>query len=255
MNDSYVSDNRAYWDEMAHDWVSAGKRSWATREPFWGIWALPEAEVNMLPTDMSGSTAIELGCGTGYVSGWMASRGADVTGIDNSSKQLETAARLARENNTDLKLIHGNAETVPLPSASFDFAVSEYGAAIWCDPFLWIPEAHRLLKSGGLLNFLGNHPLALLTTPLSGTASDSTLHRPWFGMHRFDWREVEIDPGGVEFNLSIANWMRLFRDTGFEIVDYLELQAPEDATGTAFASPAAWAKKWPSEQVWKLRKI
>lgn len=255
MNDSYVSDNRAYWDEMAHDWVSAGERSWATREPFWGIWALPEAEVNMLPTDMSGSTAIELGCGTGYVSGWMASRGADVTGIDNSSKQLETAARLARENNTDLKLIHGNAETVPLPSASFDFAVSEYGAAIWCDPFLWIPEAHRLLKPGGLLNFLGNHPLALLSTPLSGAASDSTLHRAWFGMHRFDWREVEIDPGGVEFNLSIASWMRLFRDTGFEIVDYLELQAPEDATGTAFASPAAWAKKWPSEQVWKLRKI
>ena len=49
----------------------------------------------MLPADMSGLAAIELGCGTGYVSGWMARRGASVVGIDNSRRQLDTARRLA----------------------------------------------------------------------------------------------------------------------------------------------------------------
>lgn len=255
MNDSHVQANRTYWDDMADDWVAAGERSWAADEPFWGIWALPESCIGMLPEDMSGMTTIELGCGTGYVSGWMARRGAITTGIDNSSRQLETAKRLASEHSTELSLIHGNAENVPLPDASFDFAISEYGAAIWCDPYLWIPEAHRLLKPGGQLNFLGNHPLALLTTPLSGAESDTTLHRPWFGMHTFDWRDVEIDPGGVEFNLSIADWLALFREYGFEVLDYQELQAPPEATGSAFSSPAEWSKQWPAEQVWKLRKI
>ena len=40
-----------------------------------------------------------------------------------------------------LELIEDNAEEVPLPGASFDLAVSEYGASIWCDPNLWIREA------------------------------------------------------------------------------------------------------------------
>jgi 2-polyprenyl-3-methyl-5-hydroxy-6-metoxy-1,4-benzoquinol methylase len=40
--------------------------------------------------------AVELGCGTGYVSSWMARRGArSVYGIDIAAKQLETARRLA----------------------------------------------------------------------------------------------------------------------------------------------------------------
>ena len=50
----------------------------------------------------------------------------------------------------------GNAEATPFPDASFDFAISEYGAAIWCDPYKWIPEAARLLRPGGRLHFLGN---------------------------------------------------------------------------------------------------
>ena len=31
------------------------------------------------------------------------------------------------------------AEAVPFPDASFDLAISEYGASIWCDPY----EARR----------------------------------------------------------------------------------------------------------------
>ena len=84
MNDSYVKSNRSYWDDMAGDWVAAGERSWTAEVPFWGIWGLPESSIDMLPEDMSGMSAIELGCGTGYVSGWMERRGAEVTGIDNN---------------------------------------------------------------------------------------------------------------------------------------------------------------------------
>src|SRR5690606_24884782 len=110
---------------------------------------MPDSVLGLLPDYMTDRDAIELGCGTGYVSAWMARRGARVVGVDVSAEQLRTARRLAAHHGVDLTLVEASAENVPYPDASFDFAISEYGAAIWCDPHAWIPEAHRLLKPGG----------------------------------------------------------------------------------------------------------
>ena len=51
--------------------------------------------------DVAGKDTIELGCGTAYVSAWLARRGARPVGIDNSAKQLETARRLQEEHGLD----------------------------------------------------------------------------------------------------------------------------------------------------------
>ena len=69
----------------------------------------------------------------------------------DAREQLRTARALQDEHDLHFPLIHGNAESVPLPDASFDLVVSEYGASIWADPYRWIPEASRLLRPGGLL--------------------------------------------------------------------------------------------------------
>ena len=102
----------------------------------------------MFPAEVAGLDVIELGCGTGYVSAWLARRGARPVGIDNSEAQLATARRFQREFELEFPLLHGNAEEVPFPDQSFDLAISEYGASIWCDPYRWIPEAARLLRPG-----------------------------------------------------------------------------------------------------------
>ena len=100
----HVAENRRHWDASADQWVEMGERAWAASEPTWGIWAVPQADAPLLPDDMTGLRAIELGCGTGYVSAWMHRRGATVTAIDNSAKQLATAARLASEHGiTDIE--------------------------------------------------------------------------------------------------------------------------------------------------------
>jgi len=251
----HVAVNRDYWNQYAPQWVAAGERNWAAQSPSWGMWGIPEAELHLLPDDMAGMDAIELGCGTGYVSAWMARRDARVVGIDISEEQLATARRLAAEHNVDLTLIHGNAETVPYPDGAFDFAISEYGAATWCDPCVWIPEAHRLLRPGGELVFLSNSILSALCSPLDGSIPiTERLERDYFSIYGDDWRDAVDDPGGIEFNLPISGWVHLFRDTGLEILDFLELQAPKPGPQINFTVTADWAHRWPSEQVWKLRK-
>ena len=137
----HVALNRAKWDSYAAEYAAPGERSWAlsTGEETWGIFGVPETDLHLLPDDLEGLDAIELGCGTGYISAWMARRGARVVGIDNSPRQLQTATRLQREHGLDFPLLLGNAEKVPYPDASFDFAISEYGAALWADPYAWVP--------------------------------------------------------------------------------------------------------------------
>jgi SAM-dependent methyltransferase len=178
-------------------------------------------------------------------------RGAHVVGIDNSQAQLATARRLQREHALDFPLIHGNAESVPYPDASFDFAISEYGACLWADPERWVPEAARLLRVGGQLAFLTHSFLLTLCVPAEeDLAATDRLLRQAFGMNRIEW------PGdqGVEFHLSHGDWIRLLRRSGFEIEDLIELRPAAGATTRFPFATLEWARQWPSEEVWKARK-
>ena len=247
----HVRRNRALWDNWAQTFVTSGERGWAQDTPTWGIWSVAEAEVGMFPDDLAGKDAIELGCGTAYVSSWLARRGARVVGVDNSEAQLATARRLQRQYGLDFPLLHGNAEAVPYPDASFDLAVSEYGACSWADPQRWVPEAARLLRPGGRLVFLVNSFLLMLCMPAEDdVAATDRLLRPAFGMYRVEW------PGdlGVEFHLSHGDWIRLLRRAGFEIEDLVELRPAADATTRYPFVTLDWARQWPCEEVWKARK-
>ncbi|HJP32532.1 MAG TPA: bifunctional GNAT family N-acetyltransferase/class I SAM-dependent methyltransferase [Candidatus Latescibacteria bacterium] len=249
----YARLNRDNWNRQAPGWVEAGRRGW-DGDPEWGIWHIPNAELPLLPDSLQGQDAIELGCGTGYVSSWLHRRGARVVAIDPSEEQLNTARTLAAEHAVDIEWIHGVAESVPKPDASFDFAISEYGAAIWADPYVWIPEAHRLLRPGGELVFFGNTPWSHVCTPMvDGGTTEDRLYHPYFGMHRIDWSHTE-EGGGIEFCLSLGDWVRLFDDTGFDVIDYREVKAPDWATKDEFATTVSWARRFPAEHAWRLRR-
>ena len=247
----HVARNRAHWDDLARKYVEAGERAWAREEPTWGIWNVPEAEVRVFSEELAGKDVIELGCGTAYISAWLSRRGARVVGIDNSEAQLRTARRLQRQYGLDFPLIHCDAEAIAYPDASFDFAISEYGACLWADPQRWVPEAGRLLRPGGQLVFLTNSfLLTLCMSPEDGVPATERLLRPAFGMYRVEWP----DSSGVEFHLSHGDWIRLLRRSGFEVEDLIEMRPGMGASSRYSFVTVEWARSWPCEEMWKARK-
>jgi len=246
----YLARNQAAWDEWADEYREPGRKNWGS-EPAWGIWGIPESEVGLLP-EVGGKDTIELGCGTGYVSAWLARRGARPVGIDLSPRQLATAREFQREFDLSYPLLRAPAERVPFADGSFDFAISEYGAALWSDPHLWIPEAARLLRPGGSLVFLVNASLLVLCAPdVEGVAAGTELLRPFFGLHRIEWPAAKE----VEFHLGHGDWIRLLRRNGFEIEDLIELRPSENAVTRYPFVTLDWARRWPCEEVWKVRKV
>jgi SAM-dependent methyltransferase len=247
----YLERNSAYWSAQAHEYAPNGRENWAAEEPSWGVWSVPESQLHVLPGDLDGLDTIELGCGTGYVSAGLARRGARPVGIDPTENQLRTARRLQAEFGLEFPLITSGAESVPFPDESFDLAISEYGASLWADPYLWIPEAARLLRPGGRLIFLSNSPLAILCD--SGAADATTepqLFRPYFGMHRVEWPGEDC----VEFHLPHGKTIELLRDSGFEIEELTEVQVPEGSTTRHQHIDLEWSRQWPCEEIWKARK-
>jgi SAM-dependent methyltransferase len=245
----HAAHNREYWTTQAGDYVAPARRHWASDEPTWGIYEIPETDIGALP-DVDGLDAIELGCGTAYWSAWLARRGARPVGVDVTPAQLATARELQAEHGLEFPLIEASAEAVPLPDASFDLAFSEYGASLWCRPEAWIAEAARLLRPGGRLVFLTNSPLLMLCTPESGERATETLVRDQFGMYAFEWPDEE----GIEFHLPHGELIRVLGEHGFTVEALHELQRPEGTTDTRydFVTPE-WARRWPCEEIWRAR--
>jgi len=241
--------NRELWTRSNADYTDAqAAETWAQEEITWGMFSVPESEVDVLG-DVSGLDVVELGCGTAYFSAWLARRGARVVGLDVTPAQLETARRMQAESGLEFELVEASAEDVPLPDASFNLVLSEYGASIWCDPAAWIPEAARLLRPGGRLVFLRNSTLVILCSPDDGRVEER-LQRPQFGMRRFEW------DGGVEFHLAHGDWIALLRSAGFDVERLVELQAPAEAADHPYYDfvGAEWARRWPAEEIWVARK-
>ena len=246
----YVRQNVAYWTQANAEYTDeSAAAAWASDEIRWGVFAARESELNVLG-DVRGLDVVELGCGTAYCSAWFAKRGARVVGVDPTPAQLATAKRMQEQTGIEFPLIEATGENVPLPDASFDLVHSEYGASIWADPYLWIPEAARLLRTGGRLVFLRNSTLQMLCMDLDGVKEN--LVRPQRGLRRVDWP----DTGEVEFHLGHGDLIDLLRANGFEVVRLVELFASEEAeTHSHYVYVTAdWARQWPSEEIWVAHK-
>jgi SAM-dependent methyltransferase len=240
--------NRELWDRQSDEYQERHGDFIGRPEPRWGVWQLPEAELNVLG-DVAGKDVLELGCGAAQWSILLAQRGASVVGLDNSARQLEHAREAMAAAGLDFPLVHASGEDVPLPDASFDVVFCDHGAVGWADPLLVVPEEARLLRPGGLLAFSITSPWALVCWNEETDLVEERLHLPYHGLHRLE------DDESVNFQLPYGEWIALFAANGLQVESLVEPQPPAGATSTYWqGSELEWARRWPAESIWRARK-
>ena len=246
----YIERNRRAWDRWAPSASLIGRKGWQTDELRWGLWNTPESQLSLLQGLEPGADVVELGCGTGPLCAWLKRSGLRPLGVDFSWKQLRTAETFQKEFGVSFPLVPGNVEEIPFEEESFDMAVSEYGASIWCSPRRWLPEAYRLLRPGGRLVFFTTSPILMTCTPTDGGQPGATLVRDYFSNYRVQFAADD----GVEFHLTHGQWIRLLRATGFDVDNLIELRPGPGAQPRYELVDAEWARRWPSEEIWIVRK-
>jgi SAM-dependent methyltransferase len=240
--------NRAHWDAQSDEYQRAHAAQLNTFEGRWGVWAIPEAELQVLG-DVRGKDVLELGCGGAQWSITLARQGARPVGLDNSARQLQHAQRLLREAGVQLPLVQAPAEELPFAAASFDIVFCDHGGMSFADPRRTVPEAARVLRPGGVLAFNMASLLLFLCWDEEQGVLGERLRLGYFGLQHYD------DGAHVEYQLPHGDWIRLFRRCGLEVEDLIELRPPPGAATTyPDYAPLDWARRWPAEQIWKARK-
>ena len=245
----HEAQNRASWDAYSDEYQALHGGQLANHDGYaWGMFQVPEEELRILG-DVAGKDILEFGCGAAQWSIALAKRGGRVVGIDLSERQLEHARRAVDAAGVDVELVHASAESVPLPDASFDIVFCDHGAMTFADPYRTVPEAARLLRPGGLFAFSHGSAIADLVWPVGEEHMGDRLLVDYF-----DLRTIE-DDGEVTFNLPYGTWIALFRQNGFIVEDLIEPRPPEGAV-SSYRDPedVAWARRWPAESIWRLRK-
>lgn len=239
----YVRRNRQTWNEMSEWYQAQHGPQLNSQEMAWGAWAIPESEIGALG-EIDGRAVLELGCGGGQWSTFLAGAGARPVGVDLSESQLSAARSLMRK---PFPLVHADGEDLPFHDGSFDVVLSDHGAMSWADPYRTVPEAARVLRPGGRLVFNTTTPWRYLCqSAQDGALPSRTLTADYFGHHR-----VEEGNGAATFGLTYGAWIRLFRRCRLTVEDLIELRPPEGATTTYSGYVTFdWARRWPAEAIW-----
>jgi len=247
-----VRANLASWEADSADYQERHGAFLARWDEFgWGTWGIPEDEIHALG-DVEGLDALELGCGAAQFGIRVAMRGARVTGLDFSANQLAAAPANMASAGVTFPLVRGDAEDVPFADGSFDLVFCDHGAMGFTDPTRTVPEVSRVLRAGGRFVFCGTTPFIFVTWPMVDGPPGRTLERSYFDSRRMLWNE---DDPSFEYQMPYGEWIRLFRANGFVIEDLMELRpAPNAETAFTDYVTLEWARDFPAEQIWKVRK-
>lgn len=249
-----VRRNLAHWEQASGEYQATNAPQLNRWDVLgWGAWNVPEDEVRALG-DVAGLDALELGCGACQSGIKVAMRGARVVGLDFSANQLAQGVVNMAEAGVRLPLVRASAEELPFADACFDLVFCDHGATSFTDPNVTIPEAARVLRPGGLLVFDMATPVIWMAWGVGPDDDPPTnaLRMPYFAMGRAEGQEP--DWRTVEWQLTYGDWIRLFRRCGLVIEDLIELRPEEGAETTYDYVPLEWARDYPGEHIWKVRK-
>jgi 2-polyprenyl-3-methyl-5-hydroxy-6-metoxy-1,4-benzoquinol methylase len=181
--------------------------------------------------ELSGRRALDLGCGAGQLSFYLASAGASaVLAIDASARMLDVArARSAHPRVTYRRL---TMEAADFPAASFDLVVSSLALHYVEDYAGLVSRIARWLTPGGRLVFSTEHPIYTARPTADGWQTDATgRHLAWSlddyaeeGPREHEW----FVPGVRRYHRTLATLLNGLIDAGL-IVQRVVEPAPDEA--------------------------
>lgn len=95
--------------------------------------------------------AIDIGCGTGFLTFELVARGHHVTGVDFAPAMIAEARRKAETRGVAARFEEADAEQLPIPPGSFDLVISRHLLWTLPHPEAAIDEWIRVLRPGGRL--------------------------------------------------------------------------------------------------------
>ena len=123
--------------------------------------ALEAPVVRAAVGDVLGLSVLDLGCGTGRHTVWLAEAGASVTAIDFSEGMLAEARRKPGMESVHF-MVHDLHQPLPISGDSFDLVVSGLVLEHLRDMETFFAEVARVLKPGGRAVVSAMHPAMFL---------------------------------------------------------------------------------------------
>ena len=251
-----LKQNQTSWNAIADDWFGT------TALPEYGCRMPTETELGLFG-DVTGKRLLDIGCGSGHSLLYHARRDAgELWGLDISSRQLENAQRLLRENGCDARLFCSPMEENPkdasgsamLPQNYFDFVYSIYAIGWTVDLQATLRNIASYLKPGGAFIFSWDHPFM----PCVDARDGQYVLDGGF----FDDTPFTFEKGGMPMTLinqKMSDYVNGLAEAGFclerlvEETDAETLRSPAEFS-SAYYAPGK-AKLMPLSFVMRARKL
>jgi len=144
---------------------------------------------------------LDIGCGGGLISEPMARLGANVTGIDASSKNIKVASLHSKKNNLKINYINKSPEQLD-QKEKFDIVLNLEVVEHVDNLDLYLKSCHNLLKNNGLM-FTATINRTLVSYIKAIVGAEYILR--WLPIGTHDWNKF-IKPEELEKKLSDLNF-------------------------------------------------